>query len=98
MYTRCEKERVNLRCDDTKTAPIIESATWGIQDQAVCPEPTTDEMRCFADVTETVKGYCDEKKCAFKANKRKLGEPCDATGTPIIKIEYKCPTEPPTCK
>ena len=102
MYIGCEKERFKLQCDD-KTAPEIESATWGRQVGAVCPEPNRDDMRCPTDVTEDVKSLCNEKKCAFKPNKRKFGEPCDDDdddSTLIIKIEYKCPNQPPTptCK
>ena len=102
MYIGCEKEKVKLRCSD-KTAPEIESATWGLQDGAVCPTPTQDAMSCSDDVTEIVKGKCNAKKCVFRPNKNTLIKPCDGTGTPIIKIEYKCPGDTteaptPTCK
>lgn len=101
MYIGCAKaERIRLQCSDN-TAPEIESATWGCQDEAVCPHPTKDDMSTSADVTESVKNFCNEKRCAFRANKRQFGDLCDNdAGTLIIKIEYKCPTEPPTpiCK
>ena len=98
VYIGCEKEeRIKLQCSD-KTAPEIKSATWGRQDEAECPHPIKDDMSCSDDVTDKVKNLCNEKKCAFRANKRKLGDPCEGDGTPIIKIEYECPTEPPACK
>ena len=96
-----------LKCSD-KTAPEIESATWGRQEEAECPIPTKDEMSCSDDVTEIVKGKCNAKKCAFRPNKKSLGKACAGTGKPVIKIEYKCQstvdtteaptTTTPTCK